>query len=89
MLWLEMRSKPRTVHRKIVERAFRAVGNFSHGTQDPYLKFYFGESARVQKRKEENKNDPRIVRVEERVEEESYEGKNYTHRSTRKRKRFI
>ena len=54
--------------------------------QDPYLKFYFGESAK-QKRKEENKSNPRIVRV---LEEESYEGRNYsTHRSTRKRKRFI
>lgn len=83
-----MRSKPQIVHRKIVERAdaFRAVGNFSHGMQDPYLKFYFGESAK-QKRKEENKSNPRIVRV---LEEESYEGRNYsTHRSTRKRKRFI
>lgn len=83
-----MRSEPQTVHRKIVERAdaFRAVGNFSYGTQDPYLKYYFGESAR-QKRKQERKSNPRIVRV---FEEESYEGRNYsTHRSTRKRKRFI
>lgn len=83
-----MRPEPWTVHRKIVERAdaFHAVGNFSYGAQDLYLKFYFGESAK-QERKEENKNDPRIVSV---LDEDSYEDRNYgTHRSTRKRKRFI
>lgn len=63
-----MRSEPQTVHRKIVERAdaFRAVGNFSYGTQDPYLKYYFGESAR-QKRKQERKSHMKAditVRIE-------------------------